>query len=213
MSQGGDDSGLVSLLWGLWIYLGVCWWHEHLSLMSQSKEKPRTDSFSSSMGEKIRPLKGSSVSSNLEALASGILQRSGGISIKDFLGEMLAAYESIVTAFDAGDRSTLLKLVSPEVYHTFSDAIAAREARHEITETLFSRIEPPEILSGFIDEPDVEVSIRFVAESYKLSRNASGQLVDRRPDRRHSIDVWTFRYGSSSPTGEWRLVATGGGVE
>jgi predicted lipid-binding transport protein (Tim44 family) len=210
MSQDADGSGLVSLLWGLWIYWSVSLWCEYLSSLSQEKKELRPSWLNSPIP--ISSLKGSAASANLEALVSEILRLSGSITVNDFLDERLAAYESIVAAFDAGDRNTLRELVSSEVYDIFSETIAAREARREKTETSFSRIEPPEIVAGLFDETHAEVSIRFVAESYQLSRSASGQPIGRTPDRRHSIDIWTFGCTSSSPAGEWRLVGTEAGV-
>lgn len=212
MSQDADGSGLVSLIWGLWIYWSIYWWHQHLSSLSQAKKEPQPGSSNSPTGGAILQSKDSAASSDLNSFVSELLRRYGSIAVRDFLNERLAAYEAIVAAFDSGDRRTLRKLVSSDVYHTFSDAIATREAQQESTETLFSRIEPPEILAGLIDETYTEVSIRFVAESYKLSRNVSGHLIGSTPHRRHSIDVWTFGCTSSSPAGEWRLVATEVGI-
>lgn len=205
MSEDAHSSGLISLLWGLWIYWIISCWCEHLLSLSRAKDGAQARQ-SGSPG-RITPLKGSA-RSNLEALVSQILRRCGTISVNDFVDERLAAYETIVAAFDAGDRSTLRKLVSPEVYDVFSDAIAAREPRLE-TETSFSRIEPRLILAALLDEANAEISIQFVAESYKLSRNASGQVLGR-PDKRHSVDIWTFGCTLTSPAKEWRLVATVG---
>jgi predicted lipid-binding transport protein (Tim44 family) len=199
MSQHTDGSGLISLLWALWIYLNICWWHEYLPAPEETEKERRPGFIAREM------IKAVVASSDLEALVSQILQRDGGTAVEHFLDERLAAYESIVAAFDSGDRRTLRKLVSPEVYAAFSDAI---EAQQEITKTVFSRIDLPEILAGLVDETHMEVSIRFAAESFKLPRNASGQSIVRIPNRRRSVDIWTFGRVLSSPDSEWLLVAT-----
>ncbi|GEM_PF-5775823 len=209
MPQDADGSGLVSLLWGLWIYWTISSWCDHLSSQAKKDRRPTRPSSLSA----ISPLKGPPVPAVLDALMSEILRRSGDITVEDFVDDRLAAYEAIVAAFDAGDRRILRNLVSPEVYDTFSEAIAAKEARHETTETLFSSIEPPEILAARLFETQAEVSIRFVADSYKLSRNASGQPTGGVSERRRNSDVWTFGCTSSSPAQEWRLVAVEASVQ
>jgi predicted lipid-binding transport protein (Tim44 family) len=204
MSQDIDGSGLISLLWILGVCLNIYWWHEYLSAPKRD-EKERSHGLSSQPVIAREILNAAVASSDLEALVSQILQRDGGAAVEHFLDERLVAYELIVAAFDFGDRMTLRRLVSPAVYDVFSDAI---EARQEITKTVFSRIELPQILDGLIDETRMEVSIRFVAESFKLPRNASGQSIVRIPDRRRSVDIWTFERVLSSPDSEWLLVAT-----
>jgi predicted lipid-binding transport protein (Tim44 family) len=204
MPEDGNGSGLVSLFWGLWIYWFFSSWCEHLSSQSQSNDAPQS-------GRTISPaatsaLNGSMGCAELEAVVSQILKRCGGITVNDFLNGRLAVYETIVAAFDAGDRRTLRRYVSAEVYAAFSDAIAAREGRREKTETLFALIAPPEIVAALCDEANAEISIRFIADSYRLSEISSGQ---RRPEERHSIDIWTF--SCALPTNKWRLIATEAG--
>ncbi len=212
MTQDTDGSGLGSLLWGLWICWSIYWWHQHLSSLSQAKKQPRPCPARSPAGGAISLPKGSALSSGLDSFVSELVRRYGRAAVNNFLDERLAAYESIVAAFDSADRTTLRKLVSADVYDTFSTEIAAREARQENTETVFSLIEPPEILSGLIDETHAEVSLRFIVEFYKLSRNASGHPAGPTPHRHRSIDVWTFGC-ASYPAGEWRLIATEVGVK
>ena len=134
-----------------------------------------------------------------------ILRRDGDVAVTDFLGERLAAYESIVAVYGSGGRATLRKLVSSEIYDTFSDAI---EARQERTRTIFSRIDLPKILDGHLDDDRMEISIRFAAEYFELPCDCSGQSVIAKPEKRHSVDIWTFARILSSPKDEWRLIAT-----
>jgi predicted lipid-binding transport protein (Tim44 family) len=141
---------------------------------------------------------------DIEALACRILERCGGLALKEFLDERVAAYEAIVAAFDAGDQVALLRHVSPEVYAAFSDAIAVREDRLEKTDTVFALVTPPEIVAARIDDAHAEVSIRFIADSYKLSEGDQ-----RRREGRHRVDVWTF--GCVLPNSRWSLIATEAG--
>ena len=205
MPEDGNGSGLVSsLFWGLWIYWFLSSWFEQLSSLSQAKEAQQPGQAISSTA--VSAPNASAPCPELEALVSRILGRCGGIAVNDFLNDRLAAYEAIVAAFDSGDRGTLREHVSSEVYDAFSEAIAAREGRQEKTETLFALIAPPQIVAALFDGIHAEISVRFVADSYKLSGGASGRLIERMPDKRHSIDVWTF---DCTPwLNQWRLIAT-----
>lgn len=124
---------------------------------------------------------------------------------------MLTAYETIVVAFDSGDRTMLRRLVSPEVYDALSDAMTARESQQITVETLFSRIDPPEIVNGLIDEAHMEISVRFVGECFRLCRNTAGELIEG-TDGHRNIDIWTFARALSSRESAWRVVATEAGV-
>ncbi|WGR97636.1 TIM44-like domain-containing protein [Bradyrhizobium sp. ISRA443] len=202
MPEDSNGSALVALLWGLWVYGLFTFWFEHFSSLARARAAQRS-------GRTISPANASALNvsarcAELEAMASNVLKRCGGIALNDFLNDRLAAYEAIVAAFDAGDQVTLLRHVSPEVYAAFSDAIAAREDRHEKTDTLFALIAPPEIVAARIDDDHIEISIRFIAGSYRLSESSQ-----RRTEERHSIDIWTF--GCAPPTNTWRLIATQAG--
>ncbi|MBU6462133.1 MAG: Tim44 domain-containing protein [Bradyrhizobium sp.] len=198
MSQISEGSALVlALAWAIWIY-------ELAKVMKGQRNRlidlpvgPREKS------------NAAAISPNLEPLISRILRCDGDMAVADFLGERLAAYESIVAAYRSGDRETLHKLVSPEVYDAFCDAI---EARQEATRTVFSRIDWPEILAGLIDDNRMGVSIRFAAEYFELPCDCSGQSVVTKPKKHHSVDIWTFARVLSSPEGEWRLIATEAGA-
>ncbi|KWV49864.1 hypothetical protein AS156_15155 [Bradyrhizobium macuxiense] len=140
----------------------------------------------------------------MEALAASVLKHCGGLTVIDFLSERLAAYEAVVAAFNAGDQATLLRYVSPEVYAEFSDAISAQEDRHEKTKTVFALVAPPEIVAARFDDAHAEISVRFVASSYRILEGGEGK-----PEERRSVDVWTF--GCAPPTHRWSLIATEAG--
>ncbi|WGR98253.1 TIM44-like domain-containing protein [Bradyrhizobium sp. ISRA443] len=202
MPEDGNGSGIVALLWGLWVYGLFKFWFEHLSSLAKAKAAQHSRQAISH----LRPSTPSAPArcTDLEALASNILICWGGLTLTDFLNGRLTAYEAIVAAFEAGDQVTLLRHVSPEVYAAFTDAFAAREDLLEKTDAVFALVMPPEIVAARIDGTHAEISIRFIADSYKLSE--SGQ---RRREGQHRVDVWTF--GCTLPGSRWSLIATEAG--
>lgn len=209
MPQDAESSGLISLLWAIWIYLNIYWWLDNLSSPEQAdKSQPRRHWLGSwSDGATVSPLAAAAVPLHLEALVSEILRRDSGGLVEDFLSKLLAAYETIVVAFDSGDRTILRRLVSPDVYDALSNAMTARESQQISVETVFSQIDPPEIVSGLIDEAHMEISVRFVGECFRLCRNTAGELIEG-TDRYRNIEIWTFARALSPRESAWRVVAT-----
>ncbi|MVT67286.1 hypothetical protein GPL21_19480 [Bradyrhizobium pachyrhizi] len=105
MPEDGNGSGVVALLWGLWVYGLFTFWFEHFSSLAKTKTAQRS-------GRAIAPVSVSARCAELEAMASGVLKRCGGLALIDFLNERLAAHEAVVAAFNAGDQATLLRYVS-----------------------------------------------------------------------------------------------------
>jgi predicted lipid-binding transport protein (Tim44 family) len=136
-----------------------------------------------------------------------ILQRDGTDTAETFREKALAAYEAVVSAFDAGDRETLGRLLSCEVYDAFAEAITEQEAKGEAVETVFSRIEP-EIVEARIEAERMEVSIRFSSESFKLPRRPAGLLFRNVSTPLQTIETWTFARSLATCDDGWRVVAT-----
>lgn len=207
MPQETDSSSLISLLSAIWIYWIVSSWWEHLHQLAQTQDA-RQQNDSTPLAKVAAVAGGAAASRNLDILISEILRREAATTIDDFLAKVLAAYETIVAAFNAGDRETLSNLVSPEVYEAFSGAIDTREASKTSMEIVFARIEPPEIIDGEVDATHMEVSVRIVGEAFRLSRDAAGQLIEEAPAAFRSVDTWTFARKLSPRDTSWLLVAT-----
>ncbi|AMN41150.1 Tim44 domain-containing protein [Rhodoplanes sp. Z2-YC6860] len=209
MPQDAESSGLISLLWAIWVYLNIYWWLDNLSSTEQTdKNWPQRQLFGwSGKITTIPSLAAAAVPHHLAALVSEILRRDGGGLVEDFLGKLLNAYETIVVAFESGDRTTLRGLVSADVYDALTDAMTVRESQQITIETVFSRLDAPEIVNGSIDEAHMEISVRFIGECFRLCRNAAGELVEG-TDRYRNIEIWTFARAPSSRESAWRVVAT-----
>lgn len=207
MPQETDGSALISLLYAIWIYWIVSNWMEQALRRAQTENaKEQRDGTNE---KAVARATHTATDRNLDALISETLQREMSTTIDDFLAKALAIYEAIVAAFNRGDRETLRKLVSADVYEAFAEAIRAREATRTRVETMFARIDPPEIVDGSVHATHLEISVRFVGETFNLSRNAAGQLLEKRPAACRSVDVWTFARPLSPRDSTWRVVATG----
>ena len=133
--------------------------------------------------------------------AAAIAARDPSFEPGRFLAGARSAYEMIVRAFAAGDRDTLRSLVSPSVYQTFDNAIAAREAegRTESAEFLHpprADLENAEMIANL-----ARVRVRFLAEVRNRSKGPEGEAVE---DRR-TAELWTFERSVDSRDPNWAL--------
>ena len=120
-----------------------------------------------------------------------------------FLGGAKGAYEMIVKAFAAGDRTQLRNLLAPEVMAGFDTAIARREAetRTETVEFLHpprADLERAEVLGADL----ARVTVRFLAEFRSRTKGPEGEGVE---DRR-TAELWTFERHLKSRDPNWMLV-------
>jgi len=133
---------------------------------------------------------------------AAVQARDPNFDVTHFLQGAKTAYQTIVTAFVAGDRASLKPLLAPGVMQAFEDAITARESE--------GRSETVEILQGpRADVEDVSLagdlaraSVRFLAELRSRCKGPEGESVD---DRR-TAEVWTFERNLKSRDPNWMLI-------
>jgi predicted lipid-binding transport protein (Tim44 family) len=112
-----------------------------------------------------------------------------------FLKGARAAYETILKAFAAGDRSALRPLLSDEVFAAFDSDIATRNG--PLPESL-AGVTDARITAAELHDKVAELTVAFRAQFAKGD------------SQRDVNDVWTFSrpVGASDPN--WTLVATSG---
>lgn len=141
----------------------------------------------------------------------GVAEAEGGFDAKEFLAGARAAYEMIVTAFDAGDRKTLKPLLAREVFEDFSAAIAERENRGETVDSSFVSIEKSEITEAEIVARTAQLTVRFVSKLIRATRDKTGAVIDGSPTEiADLVDVWTFARELNARDPNWRLISTTG---
>jgi predicted lipid-binding transport protein (Tim44 family) len=122
--------------------------------------------------------------------------------IARFMQGARQAFQMIVKAFAAGDRSTLKPLLGDELMTTFEAVMTEREGegRSEQVEFLHEPRADLESLGVFGDF--AKASVRFLAEFRSRSKGPEGEAVD---DRR-TAEVWTFQRSLTSRDPNWTLI-------
>src|SRR5262249_19577385 len=126
-----------------------------------------------------------------------------------FLAGAKIAYETIVTAFAAGDRKQLKALLSREVYDGFVSAISQRERPGETIEFKFVGIDRAEITAAGGKGLTRPITVRFLSKLIAATHDKGGEVIDGDPMHVGDVtDIWTFSREATSPDPNWELVAT-----
>lgn len=128
---------------------------------------------------------------------------------KTFLTGARAAFQMIVEAFAAGDRTTLRPLLSDEVYGNFVAAIAQRDKAGEVLETRIERIVDADVVDARLDDQVAYLTVKYITEQTIVTRDHSGTAIEGDPDKvTEVIDIWTYSRNTRSRDPNWQLVET-----
>jgi predicted lipid-binding transport protein (Tim44 family) len=210
MPQDVEVAGLIWLLWAGWVYWLISTCSQQASSQNRQDTPQGPAAIRASVAGDIRSsLSETRTPTPLENVVVEILRRDNVTTIEDFLADAARAYETVVAAFNAGDLATLRALLSDEVYDAFHDAIETRGTQEKTATILFSRIDPPQVLDGFIDSARMGVTLRFSAESFTLAQDATAEAHEHTSSGRETVDIWTFERMLSRSAATWRVTATG----
>jgi predicted lipid-binding transport protein (Tim44 family) len=148
---------------------------------------------------------GSSVARGLNA----ITRKDKSFNAKHFVSGAQTAFEMIVLAYAQGDRRTLRKLLSREIYEGFEATIRERESKEETVESRLFAIKKSDITAVELRNRMAQITVRFVSEIISVTRDKAGTVIDGDPEKVTDVtDVWTFARNLSSRDPNWKLVAT-----
>jgi predicted lipid-binding transport protein (Tim44 family) len=128
---------------------------------------------------------------------------------REFLRGAKGAFEWIVAAFARGDKKELEKLLGPVLFGSFEDAISQREQAGETLETTISSMKSATIDDVAFDGHLVSITVEFITDQVKVTRDASGEIVEGDPNRIETLkDIWVFGRDFRSNDPNWQLIAT-----
>lgn len=130
----------------------------------------------------------------------------------DFVNGAKRAYEMLLMAFENGDKTTLQKFLSPDVFQSFADVIDQRADEGLSVDARFVGLKEAAITAARFDEEDnvAEIDIKFVGEMVTVVRDKAHRIVEGDPNEiRREHDNWTFGRRMGAPDPNWLLIATG----
>ena len=115
---------------------------------------------------------------------------------KKFLEGAKRAFETIINAFNKGDKKTLKKLVTGSVFKTFEEAI---DAKNTNPDHQFYSLNIESVEKVFVEGKRIKICIKFVSEQFK--NNDENTVVKKQ-------DNWTFEKVIKSKDPNWLLSST-----
>ena len=115
---------------------------------------------------------------------------------KKFLEGAKGAFETIINAFNKGDKKTLKKLVTEDVFKSFEEAIDAKNINPDYQ---FYSLNIERIEKVFVEGSRIKICIKFISEQFK--NNDENTVVKKQ-------DSWTFEKTISSKDQNWLLSST-----
>ena len=161
-----------------------------------------TPPLAAAAGDATRLAAPAPAASPTDAGVAAVKARDPSFDVGQFLQGAKSAYQTIVTAFAAGDRAALKPLLEPTVMQAFEAAIEAREAEGR-TESVDFLVAPRADFEDMSLSGDLaRASVRFLAELRNRGKGPGGETVD---DRR-TAEVWTFERNLKSRNPNWTLI-------
>lgn len=115
---------------------------------------------------------------------------------KVFLDGAKIAFETIINSFNKGDKETLRKLLTKEVFNSFEEAIDSSKIDSEYQ---FYSLKIEKIEDVIIQDKIIKIKINFLSEQFK--DNDESTVVKKQ-------DTWTFEKPIKSKDPNWLLSST-----
>lgn len=140
---------------------------------------------------------------------TNIHQADPRFDLKEFLSGARLAFEMIVDAYAAGDKTALRPLLADQVFRGFARAIDERVAIEQSLDTQLLAVSEPEVIEADLIDHAARVTLRFESEQVNVIRDRDGKVVEGDPQTAENvIDLWTFERDTQSGDPNWTLVET-----
>jgi predicted lipid-binding transport protein (Tim44 family) len=128
---------------------------------------------------------------------------------KKFIDGARKAFDIIIEAYAKGDKTTLVALLSKEVFEEFAMAIDARHAEGETLETTLIAIVASDITAALLTGTIAHITVKFVTDQVNIIKNAKGAVISGDvSDVERIEDNWTFTRDLQSVNPNWTLTTT-----
>ena len=178
----------------------------------KSKQSPEQRAKHSEADNVVAIKSNKNESQEQEKILSGLTElreKDPTFSDTDFIKGSKEAFSWIVEAFSKGEISKLEPLLSGPLFNGFKQAIEQREADQLSLETNVVSIKSAQIHNVTVKNDQVSITVEYVTDQIKSTRNAKDEIVDGDPDTIDTVtDLWTFNRNIKSKNPNWTLVKT-----
>ena len=146
---------------------------------------------------------------DVKAGLTEIRQADPSFDLREFLSGARLAFEMIVDAYAAGDKSALRPLLADQVFRSFARAIDERVAIEQSLDTQLLAVNEPEAIEADLVDHAARVTLRFESEQVNVVRDRDGKVVEGDPQTAENVvDLWTFERDTQSGDPNWTLIET-----
>lgn len=153
----------------------------------------------------------------IEALVDGevkvgltlIHEADSRFDLQEFLSGARLAFEMIVDAYAAGDKTALQPLLADKVFRGFARAIDERVAIEQSLDTQLIGVGEPQVIEAELVDNLARVTLRFESEQVNVVRDRDGTIIEGDPSAAEDVvDLWTFERDTQSSDPNWILIET-----
>jgi len=129
--------------------------------------------------------------------------------LSEFLSGARLAFEMIVDAYAAGDKTVLRPLLAEQVFRGFARAIDERVAIEQSLDTQLLAVSEPEVIEADVVDGAARVTLKFESEQVNVVRDRDGVVVEGDAQTAENVvDLWTFERDTDSTDPNWTLIET-----
>jgi predicted lipid-binding transport protein (Tim44 family) len=130
---------------------------------------------------------------------------------KAFLQESRDIFSTIVSAYAAGNLTSIAEFLSPDLLGHFQRAVDARVAAGQIAQSRIGRIKEADVLSARSEGTQAFVTVKFVSDQENILRDKTGAILGGEEGKYEEVtDTWTFARDTQMPGAKWVVVETRG---
>jgi predicted lipid-binding transport protein (Tim44 family) len=146
---------------------------------------------------------------NVLSTYTAIFQKDNGFTEENFLSGAKRAFETILYAFNKGDKRTLAQLISPNLLQRFSQSIDERQSTNRYPDITLVGITEAKAVDGTVNSESAHVTIAFTSEQIVILRNSNGEIIEGNQKHIEKLkDMWIFARQLRDNNQEWLLIAT-----
>ena len=119
-----------------------------------------------------------------------------GFDHKQFLEGAKLAFETIINAFNKGDKKILKTLLTPKVFKYFEEAIDSKNIDPNYQ---FFSLNIESVEDVIVDSDNIQICVKFISEQFK--NNDENTVIKKQ-------DTWTFQKSIKSSNPNWLLSST-----
>jgi predicted lipid-binding transport protein (Tim44 family) len=124
----------------------------------------------------------------------------------DFIERAKKAFEMIFKAYADGDKGTLNRLLSKNMYKAFAKAIDDRNMRGEVLQGNIERFVKAEIVDTGVSGDDIFVIVKFVSEQSNVLKSKNGEILEGSSDFiEMRTEIFSFFRKKTANDNQWVL--------